>query len=54
LYQPQIDDDGGGGGGVGDDDDDDCGTIGGMRIGGKPKYQEKTCPSTTLSTTNPT
>jgi hypothetical protein len=26
-----------------------------MQIGrGKPKYSEKTCPSTTLSTTNPT
>jgi hypothetical protein len=28
-------------------DDDDCGAIGGMQIG-------KTCPSVTLSTTNPT
>jgi hypothetical protein len=39
LYQPQI---------IGDGD---CGEIGGMKIGrqGKPKYSEKTCP-----TTNPT
>jgi hypothetical protein len=36
--------------------DGDCGEIGGMKIGrgGKPKYTEKTCPSATLSTTNPT
>jgi hypothetical protein len=35
--------------------DGDCGEIGGMKIGwGKPKYSGKTCPSTTLSTTNPT
>jgi hypothetical protein len=32
----------------------DYGTIGGMKIGkGKPKYSEKTCPSTTLSITKP-
>jgi hypothetical protein len=31
---------------------DDCGEIGGMKM--KPKYLEKTCPSATLSTTNPT
>jgi hypothetical protein len=37
-----------------DDDDDECGAVGGMRIGRKPKYSEKTCPSATLSTTNPT
>jgi hypothetical protein len=42
LYKPQM-------------IDGDCGAIGGMQIGrGKPKYSEKTCPSTTLSTTNPT
>jgi hypothetical protein len=36
-------------------DDDECGAVGGMRIGReKPKYSEKTCPSATLSTTNPT
>jgi hypothetical protein len=35
--------------------DCDCEEIGGMKIGrGKPKYLEKTCPSVTLSTTNPT
>jgi hypothetical protein len=35
--------------------DGDCGEIGGMKIvRGKPKYSEKTCPSLTLSTTNPT
>jgi hypothetical protein len=35
--------------------EDDCGAIGGIKIGmGKQKYSEKTCPSTTLSTTNPT
>jgi hypothetical protein len=34
--------------------DNDDGKIGGMMIlGGKPKYSEKTCPSATLSTTNP-
>jgi hypothetical protein len=33
----------------------DCGEIGGMKIWQKkPKYSEKTCPSATLSTTNPT
>jgi hypothetical protein len=33
----------------------DCGEIGGIKIGKeKPKYSEKTCPSATLSTTNPT
>jgi hypothetical protein len=43
LYKPQMIDEG------------DCGAIGGMRIGrGKPKYLEKTCPSATLSLTNPT
>jgi hypothetical protein len=44
MYQPQV---------IGDGD---CGEIGGMKIGrhGKPKYSEKTCPSATLSTTNPT
>jgi hypothetical protein len=32
----------------------DGGEIGGMKIGkGKTKYSEKTCPSATLSTTNP-
>jgi hypothetical protein len=36
-------------------DDDECGAIGGMRIGkGKSKYSQKTCPSATVSTTNPT
>jgi hypothetical protein len=36
--------------------DGDCGKIVGMKIGrgGKPKYSEKTYPSATLSTTNPT
>jgi hypothetical protein len=43
LHQPQIVDDG------------DCGAVGGMRIWqGKPKYSEKTCPSATLSSTDPT
>jgi hypothetical protein len=55
LYKPQMIDEG------------DCGAIGEMKIGrgnrstrrnedwqGKPKYSEKTCPSATLSTTNPT
>jgi hypothetical protein len=34
----------------------DCedGEFGGMNGNGKPKYSEKTCPDTTLSTTNPT
>jgi hypothetical protein len=35
-------------------DDDDYGAVGGMRIGRELKYSEKTCPSATLSTTNPT
>jgi hypothetical protein len=35
-----------------DDDDDECGSVGGMK--GKPKYSEKTCPSATMSTINPT
>jgi hypothetical protein len=35
--------------------DYDDGEFGEMRIGRvKPKYSEKTCPSATLSTTNPT
>jgi hypothetical protein len=35
--------------------DGDYGEIGGIKIGmGKPKYSEKTYPSATLSTTNPT
>jgi hypothetical protein len=35
--------------------DGDCGEIGGMKIGRvKPKYSEKTFPSATLSTTDPT
>jgi hypothetical protein len=43
LYQSQMTDDG------------ECGAIGGQKIGrGKLKYSEKTCPTTTLSTTNPT
>jgi hypothetical protein len=44
LYQPRMIDDG------------DCGEIDGVNIGkqGKPKYSEKTCPSATLSSTNPT
>jgi hypothetical protein len=43
LYQPQMIDDG------------DCEAIGGMKIGrGYRKYSEKTSPSATLSTTNPT
>jgi hypothetical protein len=34
---------------------DDCGAVGGMNgWKGKPKYSEKTCPSATLSSTNPT
>jgi hypothetical protein len=36
-------------------DEDECGAIGRKRIGkGKPEYLEKTCPSVTLITTNPT
>jgi hypothetical protein len=43
LYQPQM---------IGDAD---CGeTDGNEDWQGKPKYSEKTCPSATLSTTNPT
>jgi hypothetical protein len=44
LYQPRM---------IGEGD---CGVIGGKKICrlGKPKYSEKTCPSATLSTTNPT
>jgi hypothetical protein len=34
--------------------DDECGAVGGMRIGREPKYSEKTCPTATLSATNPT
>jgi hypothetical protein len=35
--------------------DYDDGEFGGMKtVQGKPKYSEKTCPSATLSTTNPT
>jgi hypothetical protein len=35
--------------------DGDCGEIDGMKIvQGKPKHSEKTYPSATLSTTNPT
>jgi hypothetical protein len=35
--------------------DDECVAIGGMRIGWEePKYSEKTCPSATTSTTDPT
>jgi hypothetical protein len=30
------------------------GEIGGMKIGRGKKYSEKTCPSVTFSTTNPT
>jgi hypothetical protein len=33
--------------------DDECEAVAGMR-NGKGKYSEKTCPSATLSTTNPT
>jgi hypothetical protein len=43
LYKPQMIHEG------------DCGALGRMKIGrGKPKYSEKTYPSVTLSTTNPT
>jgi hypothetical protein len=42
LYQPRM-------------TDDEFEAVGGIRIfQGKPKYSEKTCPSATLSTTNPT
>jgi hypothetical protein len=35
--------------------DGDYGEIDGMKIvQGKPKYSEKTCPNSTLSTTDPT
>jgi hypothetical protein len=35
--------------------DGDCGEIDGIKDWqGKPKYSEKTCSNTTLSTTNPT
>jgi hypothetical protein len=50
LYQPQMTDDN-------DDDDDDgkCGAVSGMQIGkGNLSTRKKTCPSATLSTTNPT
>jgi hypothetical protein len=40
---------------INDDDDDEFGAVGGMRIGrGKRSYLEKTYPSVTLFTTNPT
>jgi hypothetical protein len=44
LYKPQMIDDG------------DCGkkNLWNEDWQGKPKYSEKTCPSATLSTTNPT
>jgi hypothetical protein len=42
LYKPQMIDEG------------DCGATGGMKIGRRNRYLEKTCPSATLSTTNPT
>jgi hypothetical protein len=43
LYQPQM---------IGDGD---CGEIGGMKIGREDRSTRgKTCPSATLSTTNPT
>jgi hypothetical protein len=35
-------------------DDDDSGAFGGMRIGKRNKYSEKTCHSATLFITNPT
>jgi hypothetical protein len=35
------------------DDDDDYGAIDGMIDKGNQRYSEKTCPSATLSTTNP-
>jgi hypothetical protein len=35
-------------------DGEECGAVGGIRIGIKTKYSEKTCPSATLPTTNPT
>jgi hypothetical protein len=36
------------------DDDDECGAVTGMRIGKGTEISEKTCPSATLSTANPT
>jgi hypothetical protein len=42
LYKPQMIDEG------------DCGARWNEDWQGKPKYSEKTCPSATLSTTNPT
>jgi hypothetical protein len=42
LYKPQMIDDG------------DCGAVGGLKVDNETKYSEKTCPSATLSTTNPT
>jgi hypothetical protein len=41
LYQPRM-------------IDDECGNRSNENWQGKPKYSEKTCPSATLSTTNPT
>jgi hypothetical protein len=38
----------------GDIGDDECGPVGGIGIGKGKNYSEKTCPSATLSTTNPT
>jgi hypothetical protein len=36
------------------DDDDDCGAVDGMRIGrGNRSTTKETCPSATLSITNP-
>jgi hypothetical protein len=35
-------------------DDDECGAVDGMSGKGNVKYLEQTCPSATLSTTNPT
>jgi hypothetical protein len=34
-------------------DDDECEAISGMLGSRKPKYQEKTCPTATMHTTNP-
>jgi hypothetical protein len=49
LYQPQkINDD------DDDDDDEECEQLVEWELAGKLKYSEKTCPSATLSTTNPT
>jgi hypothetical protein len=33
--------------------DDECGILGGMRIGRGRKILRETCPSATLSSTNP-